>query len=422
MRNFYLFTVAAVLAALFTFNSCDKQNENPDPSDNPTPEEYKADITDAVTKTFELIDAQDNKDLLRVLNEAIVLSQYFEPQFGMTPLCVGDKNYVATAAQSTIDLCQMQHPAIRPLQMIKMAKAMNAFTLLYGTYTFNPDTMTWDFSENSDALEFRYPFEGKEVVWKLVFSGEQTVEMIIVDENGQPVGKEEMILPKEMRGAIVWGGTTLYTLDVALDVSKSMDKIEFNLKSDAGGYIEQIVADATPTAIVIESNTVIKGQEVLDLHIQMNGQDMTDQQKLMELMNAYDPLPLVNQMYKNITADAKFMNEVVMKADVKDIAGLIEFYMMMGSSDSTMSLDEMNQRFAELIQIYFCYADTDNVLATVDFQFTEYGMIVTVNFADGTSVPFDEYFDEVFVQDLQKMLEELLLELQQYMPALFGQM
>lgn len=416
MRKLFKWVLPCLCMTALTVG-CNDDNGEPERQGKPvtelTPDENKKELEDIGRKLLSKVTPADHETLILTATRFIEISDELEIE-SKAPRNVPAVMQTISAICSKSDLGKM-------LTFTRSSSDLYKAAQYYGIYTYNETTKVWDRTNSDDRLEFRYKFNSKDAVIKLVASGNETNVEINDDE--------QVAIPENVSLVATLGATELCKVTVATQLDNNQHTARVEAELSASGYTFHVVTDASGS--VISGICYLgKGDEILiAAQAEVNGKNMTNPSD--------DDIDNPQNMFRKASTQISILDDMNISASCSDIKGLadeLDNIDHSGDQNGNKYNDEKSTKAeANLYNKYMAvdmrYNGSDAVIAKFNFQayldysysyndhsreYWEIEPIITFT-QDNSSYSMDDYFDETSFQSLIDMAEDLYDEYESYL-------
>lgn len=297
---------------------------------------------------------------------------------------------------------------------------------MVGTYTFNSETMMWDYTEATDEVTFIFPSNETNLENGVNDVNIRIFDFAYQDATSETVQETSTELPTSLQISVTTTASDqIFGLDMTASYySDDMPKLMEN-SMDMVYYSWNTTMDMTDRSKEMSmSSSYKKGSEVIaafNLDIKAN----FDMDAIQEALDNED-ITAIQDLLNNGNASFQVNNlKLVGFVDVKNmIADMTDLSENLDESTTEEEyIDAMVKVYNDNINLYLMYVSENEVIARAeayayyDTEWAEYTFSWRIVFTDGTAFD-DSYFEEGF-EDFFDEMDDFILEMEELYPEIF---
>ena len=409
------FILVSLFLAVFAFSSCSDDDESS--RTNFTPAEHKAEIRTILNDVITQVKPEDHKDLLQVIAHFVSISEGLE----VLPQTDAQITSLLSATKAVFEKNDFD-------KMTRAATNMVSLSMLNGIHNYDEATKTWKKTESQKGLEINFTFNGKPASLKLTPSEKTHISSLNMKTPDDQIALD-IVIPEKVNAVITLDKTTLLEMKGEFDINESLSVGKIKLELNANNYVAKLKLDATPSHAELDLTAKIKGKEILDLDLEVNGENMTVAQEIVNALQKDSDLELV-KLFHNAKAELTIGDAIKLKGECSNFTKVLEpLFREHGEYSRENMLKDINDFIAAYntyCKVDMYYTDGDNKIASLSFKLLDDGehpeLEIYIDFVvDGSSEPIFEFFDEEFYGPLSETVGKLAAAYQEILKDYMGE-
>ena len=445
MNQSKLFAIAAAAVVMVSCGNEDGGGGTP-----LTPEENKERLDKVGMEVINMINPSNHQDLCEAIDHFFEYGE--DGNLGDTFHDPNAYSLMSSTLKALEDACTKgdMHGLITKVEVTDFIYRAKDY---YGVYEYNSRNGEWEYTSDSEKLEFRYSFDGKNIVATAVASGNET-EVSYTDRYTEP-GYEDwngnyhpgedyednyiVYVPEKVEVSMTMDGNSMASVTVSTDCQVN-DHIRINIDYAAADLEGNVNVDMDNTSGSVAYTLDMGGRNIVKGSASFSGSDMTDPD---------DVINDVENAVRTAEAEVLILDEVRVYGKCTNVSGYINKSEDLDNEYEHMAgynyyyTKDYNEESAELFNEYFSFElsyNPDNtrvasVFAQVYFdedysywdpetqEYTNggYGYEPIIKFdIDDSEYSIESYFSESNFGSIVDSVEDLGDIYEGYFPYCFG--